>query len=467
MMFKRKRRMLLMMISIFVVALLSGCSSSEAISVIADMEITFSGADGYGVAEVENAYTWVDNLNLDTDNDGENDPDVVNEVRSAVTYELDKTENLSNGDTVTLTVTVDNSILSKYGYSASDFSNTYTASGLSEGKEIDIFEDVTLECSGIAPFGTATVNKGSEDYGFTISYSMNKSNGLSNGDTVVVTAEYTETSAVKAGVFIKKNVKEYTVSGLQSYFTADDLFPEETLTAIQGEVTDRIHIEMEADEDIWRSWAAIGDEERKNIWNNDEDTSLNENGISLEYIELVLQSPVNDAESTYHNLLNVVYRINISATYKNGEEEEELNSVIYLYYYYTNVIMNNDGSSALDTSEIFIHEDAIYNTQEAVNLAIAEDDDYTCSQVETATIEEIQDKIAGEMQNDTELEEEENQGTGSIESDPLATGDQTGVIPDPAVDNTETAPAEEELTTDAAETQASEGDATEVPRLEA
>ena len=296
---------------------------------------------------------------------------------------------------------------------------------------------------------------------------MNKSNGLSNGDTVVVTAEYTETSAVKAGVFIKKNVKEYTVSGLQSYFTADDLFPEETLTAIQGEVTDRIHIEMEADEDIWRSWAAIGDEERKNIWNNDEDTSLNENGISLEYIELVLQSPVNDAESTYHNLLNVVYRINISATYKNGEEEEELNSVIYLYYYYTNVIMNNDGSSALDTSEIFIHEDAIYNTQEAVNLAIAEDDDYTCSQVETATIEEIQDKIAGEMQNDTELEEEENQGTGSIESDPLATGDQTGVIPDPAVDNTETAPAEEELTTDAAETQASEGDATEVPRLEA
>ena len=247
MMFKRKRRMLLMMISIFVVALLSGCSSSEAISVIADMEITFSGADGYGVAEVENAYTWVDNLNLDTDNDGENDPDVVNEVRSAVTYELDKTENLSNGDTVTLTVTVDNSILSKYGYSASDFSNTYTASGLSEGKEIDIFEDVTLECSGIAPFGTATVNKGSEDYGFTISYSMNKSNGLSNGDTVVVTAEYTETSAVKAGVFIKKNVKEYTVSGLQSYFTADDLFPEETLTAIQGEVTDRIHIEMEAD----------------------------------------------------------------------------------------------------------------------------------------------------------------------------------------------------------------------------
>lgn len=168
----RKRILCLILASVLSITLLSGCSATEAISVIADLEITFSGADGYGIAEIENAYDWIDALNLDTDNDGENDSTVESEVRSAVTYELDQTEGLSNGDPVTLTVTVNNGILANYGYSASDFTNTYTVSGLVEGETVDIFEGVTLDCSGIAPYGTATVNKGTEDYGFTISYSM-------------------------------------------------------------------------------------------------------------------------------------------------------------------------------------------------------------------------------------------------------------------------------------------------------
>ena len=407
---KRKRLIPIIVATALVMSFLSGCSPTEAISVIADMEITFSGADGYGVAEVENAYTWVEDLNLDTNNDGENDSDVVSEVQSAVTYELDKTEGLSNGDTVTLTVTVDNAVLAEYGYSADNYTNTYTVSGLSEGQNVDIFDGVTLDCSGIAPFGTATVNKGSEDYGFTISYSMDRSNGLSNGDTVVVTAEYTESSALKAGVFVESNTKEYTVSGLQVYLTSDHTFPEETLTAIQGQVSDEIHIRMEQDEGIWRDWAAIGDEENEDRWNDEDHTSLNEDGVSLEYLGLTLQAPVDDAESTYHNLLNVLYRVNIHATYRNGDDEVELNSAVYLYYYYTNVIMNDDGTAALDTSDIFTHDEAIFISQEALNVAIAEDSDYTCSQLETATIEEI--KRADEPQQ----EESVAGNTGALET---------------------------------------------------
>ena len=424
---KRKRLIPVIVATALVMSFLSGCSPTEAISVIADMEITFSGADGYGVAEVENAYTWVEDLNLDTNNDGENDSDVISEVQSAVTYELDKTEGLSNGDTVTLTVSVDNAVLAEYGYSADNYTNTYTVSGLSEGQDVDIFDGVTLDCSGIAPFGTATVNKGSEDYGFTISYSMDRSNGLSNGDTVVVTAEYTESSALKAGVFVKSNTKEFTVSGLQVYLAPDHTFPEETLTTIQGQVSDEIHIRMEQEEDLWRDWAVIGDEENEARWNDEDHTSLNEDGISLEYLGLTLQAPVDDAESTYHNLLNVLYRVNIHATYQNGDDEAELNSAVYLYYYYTNVIMNDDGTAALDTSDIFSHDEAIFVSQETLNAAIAEDSDYTCSQLETATIEEIQQ--ANEPQQEESVEENtETPETGTESASSAEATDGTGPV---------------------------------------
>lgn len=440
---KRKRLITVIVATALIMSFLSGCSPTEAISVIADMEITFSGADGYGVAEVENAYTWVEDLNLDTNNDGENDSDVISEVQSAVTYELDKTEDLSNGDTVTLTVSVDNAVLAEYGYSADNYTNTYTVSGLSEGQDVDIYDGVTLDCSGIAPFGTATVNKGSEDYGFTISYSMDRSNGLSNGDTVVVTAEYTESSALKAGVFVESNTKEYTVSGLQVYLAPDHTFPEETLTTIQGQVSDEIHIRMEQDEGIWRDWAVIGDEENEDRWNDEDHTSLNEDGVSLEYLGLTLQAPVDDAESTYHNLLNVLYRVNIHATYQNGDDEAELNSAVYLYYYYTNVIMNDDGTAALDTSDIFSHDEAIFVSQETLNAAIAEDSDYTCSQLKTATIEEIQQ--ANEPQQEESVEENtESPETGTENASSAEATDGPGpVASDETPEDTEPAAGQE------------------------
>ena len=414
----RKRILSLILASVLSITLLSGCSATEAISVIADLEITFSGADGYGIAEIENAYDWIDALNLDTDNDGENDSTVESEVRSAVTYELDQTEGLSNGDTVTLTVTVNNGILANYGYSASDFTNTYTVSGLVDGETVDIFEGVTLDCSGIAPYGTATVNKGTEDYGFTISYSMDKSNGLSNGDTVLVTAEYAESSALKAGVFVESNTQEFTVSGLQVYLSEGQRFPTETLERMQGEVEDGIHIRMEADEGIWRDWASTVDEENQERWTDTDHTSFND--ITCEYVGMILQSPVNDSEATYHNLLNVLYRVNIRATYQNGDNEAELNSTIYLSYYYTNVIMEGDGDSALDTSDIFYTEDAIYESAEALNAAIAEDADYSCSEVEAASLAEIQ-----AANNPEPVEEETESGLAADNTDPSTTEDTT------------------------------------------
>lgn len=182
---------------------------------------------------------------------------------------------------------------------------------------------------------------------------------------------------------------------------------------------------MEQAEGIWRDWAAIGDGENEDRWNDEDHTSLNEDGIFLEYLGLTLQSPVDDAESTYHNLLNVLYRVNIHATYQNGDDEAELNSAVYLYYYYTNVIMNDDGTAALDTSDIFSHDEAIFVSQETLNAAIAEDSDYTCSQMETATIEEIQH--VDEPQQEENVEENtEAPGTGTENASSVEAADGTG-----------------------------------------
>lgn len=75
--------------------------------------------------------------------------DVLSELRGgAFDYTADKTENLSNGDKVTVTVTIDRDSLQKYNFKkkikgGESFEKTYTIEGLSEVTTLDPFEYIS------------------------------------------------------------------------------------------------------------------------------------------------------------------------------------------------------------------------------------------------------------------------------------------------------------------------------------
>ena len=149
--------------------------------------------------------------------------ELVYELGNAISYNLDKNSGLSNGDVVTLEVTVDSERAEQLGYKISSFSKTYTVSDLSEPQIADVFDGLTVEFSGVSPDGEAEITS-VPTLDFDVYYSLDASENLSNGDIVTVTAEYDNDEAIEAGYVVETTSRTYEVEGLLSYLTdANDI----------------------------------------------------------------------------------------------------------------------------------------------------------------------------------------------------------------------------------------------------
>ena len=86
---------------------MTGCGS-KTFDVTSTAEISFKGYNGYGTCTLENEYEWINSV-LDWYGDSINEMQQAKsemELMDTVSYEIDKPENLSNGDTVTINVKI-------------------------------------------------------------------------------------------------------------------------------------------------------------------------------------------------------------------------------------------------------------------------------------------------------------------------------------------------------------------------
>ena len=143
--------------------------------------------------------------------------------------DLDKTENLKNGDKITAKLTYDKTLADQLKINLKNSDNTVTVSGLPEGKEIDAFKDIKVSYSGISPEGNVSViNNSSDPFISKITYSPSKES-VSNGDKITINALYDTEESIKQKVLIKNESKEYTVSGLPEYvFSSKQFKPNST-----------------------------------------------------------------------------------------------------------------------------------------------------------------------------------------------------------------------------------------------
>ena len=107
-------------------------------------------------------------------------------------FEADKTENLSNGDVVTVTCTVRDTdeLARRFGWkpASETLTKTYTISTLEDIVTYDVFESVVVTFTGYDGFGDVELSQKNDDYYWAIGFSTSDypRGTLKNGDKITV-----------------------------------------------------------------------------------------------------------------------------------------------------------------------------------------------------------------------------------------------------------------------------------------
>ena len=310
----------------------SGCGK-EKFNVTQYIEPEYTGYNGYGTVTFEGTYDWIDDI-MDWYGDSitaEQRWSSERELKDVVEFEFEPTEGLSNGDTVTVTAKVGKKA-EDYAFVLDGTEATFTVEGLEEIEEYDPFADIQVVFEGKAPNGTAKMNNNSDDY--TISYEMDKSDGLSNGDTVTVKAapaygmkedEYAQQYGKKLSI----TEKSFTVEGLASYAKCIDEIPEEMYAKMQKQAEDKIKSHTSG----WDGGNSLG---------------------KLEFIGNYMLTVKDGFNANPNNVIYYVFKMhaNINGYSENDEaKEKKLNEEIYYTYVkFSDIIMLPDGTCSVDIS---------------------------------------------------------------------------------------------------------------------
>lgn len=127
---KRIKTFLTMMAVALTCIIATGCSGTS-FDVMSTLSITFDGYSGYANHNLENEYDWIDDVNDwygDTITSAQRNAN-TKELKKTVTYQVTPSENLSNGDVVTVKAII-SSAADGYAFKLESKEMTVTVEGL-------------------------------------------------------------------------------------------------------------------------------------------------------------------------------------------------------------------------------------------------------------------------------------------------------------------------------------------------
>ena len=223
------------------------------------VEVEFSGYDGMGTAQVDFDY---DALYADvkakakiksSEKAAKDWEELLDEGEAGATAyficmhpkcELDKSTELTNGDTVTVSYDFDNEELKEFKIEFTGEEKTFSVSGLEEVQEYDPFQNVTVQFTGTSPNAYAEVKLTDEagEIEKEISYTLDKYNELAVGDTVTVTAKVWDEDYIleEYGYILGSTTKKFTCEGVDQYILKADDLDEEAVDAMKETCKDTI-----------------------------------------------------------------------------------------------------------------------------------------------------------------------------------------------------------------------------------
>lgn len=202
---------------LFILMLCAGCGAVEySVQDFADVKVV--GYTEHGTLSIKVKDSTVNQIYAD----GKKDKTAA--LRFAETFKFsydgqnEEDSYFNNGDVVTINVTYDEKMANSLGLNFVDSSFQYTVDGLEDKLETSPFEGLNVKFNGVAPYGTVQLDKSN-----CIQYVIDNvtffcdNYDLSNGDKVVVRAEFNPEIAERNGYVFTEDVKKYTVVGLSKY----------------------------------------------------------------------------------------------------------------------------------------------------------------------------------------------------------------------------------------------------------
>jgi hypothetical protein len=247
----------------------------------------------------------------------------------AVSYHLDKTSNLNNGDVITVEWNCDDDwAYGAFGCELEYSDIEYTVSNLKEIGSMNPFDYIDVSFDGIAPDAELVITKNeSREVMEYISFTADKDDKLSIGERVTITAstscsesDFAEMFGLKLGT----TERSYWVENIPSYVMDVNDIPTEFMQKMEDKGADIINenevIPDEEKEDM-------SEEERENLDHLDSITCLGNYFFSLD----------SDYSSSTYNYIYMIYDMKITQ-HATGE-------VVDLYYYveFYNLMLDEDG----------------------------------------------------------------------------------------------------------------------------
>ena len=342
-----KKSKVLMMISIAIVAALSlvGCSFGKK-KINLNKYITIT-ADGY--ENVGNAYFEFDLNKFEEDYAGkikmpENyhgsgygfwEYDEKQSIEAMLLDDcvkdvyFDKNTNLKNGDEITLSMDINNTIATEYYNVELEFTDMkYTVEGLKEPSEFNPFDYISVSFDGTSPNGKVTIEPNYDipemQYLFIVLDGKDSftESGLKNGDSVTVSVSHMMDEswfAQQYGEILSQTDKSYTVEGLPEYLDDVSLIPQDLYNQMNQQLLD-----------YFNSYCATN-------WEDHE-------SASLELLGTYLLNAKPGKNLDYNNRLYFVYKVE----YSNKDISD------FTYYWYgefMNITIDSDGKVDVDLND--------------------------------------------------------------------------------------------------------------------
>lgn len=217
----KKGILLIGVLGIFITLLLCGCQKTYSYDFKELCEISVSGCDGKGSVSIK----------MDHDKEGfivhqslgENADDLssarLTMALELIQFEIEPNEDLSNGDSVNITVDYDAKYFKDNGIKFNNSQFSYTVSGLQEVQTIDLFSDLSYSFDGISPDARINVSTSqcNDVIKNNVRFSADKSYGIKNGDVITVTASYNKDALSEKGYLAETDTVQITASGLDEY----------------------------------------------------------------------------------------------------------------------------------------------------------------------------------------------------------------------------------------------------------
>ena len=316
---KQKRNTVIICLLVLTV-LLTGCGKKK-IDIMEGVTVSFEGYDGYGTAKLANEYSWegeaFEAAGIESI-DGFDALGSALNIEIAVQYEMNPVSGLSNGDQVVVKANINESMLEGYDFELlSEGEKIFTVTGLKELQEVDLFENVDIDFSGIAPYAKAQVIDSNTDfYPGVKRYALDKEINLKAGESVILSVEYDEEKLHMAGYSAIEDKKEYVIPELDRYVMNIKEIPQDILDKMTKQLEDALHAQ------VAKAW--------------EEKDSLK----SIKYVGSYLLVPKENQIVYDNNILYNIYKVRV----ENSENKFEF----YTYCQFKDIIVLADGTCSVD-----------------------------------------------------------------------------------------------------------------------